>query len=124
MISEEPLLQSSNIRYIDQQTADADGTVCFRFSELPKNTVCLLFGQTDSGSYWRYSGQIPPSFDTCTGDLNGDSMLTVADTVLLSRWLGNETEVKLQNWRAADLNGDAKLNVIDLTLMKQMITGG
>ena len=54
------------------------------------------------------------------GDCNNDGSFTVADIVMLQKWLLNDRTV-LDNWKAADLYGDNVINVFDLALMKQMI---
>ena len=54
------------------------------------------------------------------GDCNNDGSFTVADIVMLQKWLLNDGTV-LDNWKAADLYGDNVINVFDLVLMKQMI---
>lgn len=54
------------------------------------------------------------------GDCNNDGSFTVADIVMLQKWLLNDGTV-LDNWKAADLYGDNVINVFDLALMKQMI---
>lgn len=54
------------------------------------------------------------------GDCNNDGSFTVADIVMLQKWLLNDGIV-LDNWKAADLYGDNVINVFDLALMKQMI---
>ena len=54
------------------------------------------------------------------GDCNNDGSFTVADIVMLQKWLLNDRTV-LDNWKAADLYGDNVINVFDLALMKQII---
>ena len=54
------------------------------------------------------------------GDCNNDGKFTIADIVMLQKWLLNDGTV-LDNWKAADLYEDDMLNVFDLALMKQMI---
>lgn len=60
--------------------------------------------------------------DSVTGDVNGDGACTVADAVLLGRWLRRE-QVSLANWRAGDLDGSGMLNGADLTMLRRMLTG-
>lgn len=59
--------------------------------------------------------------NSVVGDCNNDGSFTVADVVMLQKWLLNDGTV-LDNWKAADLYGDNVINVFDLVLMKQMIT--
>ena len=60
--------------------------------------------------------------DSVTGDVNGDGACTVADAVLLGRWLRRE-QVSLANWRAGDLDGSGMLSGADLTMLRRMLTG-
>lgn len=65
----------------------------------------------------QYSGRSDNDF--LKGDVNADGNFTVADVVMLRKWLIAELDVKLVNWKAADLNGDNKLNSADLAMMKR-----
>lgn len=56
---------------------------------------------------------------TPTGDANDDGELTVADVVLLQKWLLAVPDTDLKNWKAVDFCNDNKLNVFDLCLMKR-----
>ena len=55
------------------------------------------------------------------GDLNCDGKVSVADAVLLSRFLTAQTELSDSQMMLADLSGDKKLNAADLTLLKRML---
>ena len=59
--------------------------------------------------------------ESISGDLNNDSEFSVADVVLLQKWLLSATDAKLENWKSADLCKDDRLDVFDLCLMKQML---
>ena len=54
------------------------------------------------------------------GDCNNDGSFTVADIVMLQKWLLSDGTV-LDNWKAADLYADDTLDVLDLALMRQLI---
>lgn len=58
--------------------------------------------------------------NSVVGDCNNDGVFTIADIVMVQKWLLNDGTV-LDNWKAADLYGDNVINVFDLVLMKQMI---
>ena len=58
------------------------------------------------------------------GDVNADGEFTVADVVLLQKWLLAVPNTDLPNWTAADLCKDGKLNVFDLCLMKRKLING
>ena len=53
------------------------------------------------------------------GDVNADGYFTVADVVLLQKWLLAVPDTKLADWKSADLCSDNRLDVFDLCLMKQ-----
>ena len=56
---------------------------------------------------------------TVKGDVNADGILSVADAVLLEKWLlgsGNITD-----WKAGDLCDDDILDVYDMCLMREEI---
>lgn len=55
-----------------------------------------------------------------TGDCNNDGQFSVADVVILQKWLFND-ETELTNWQSADLDEDGTINVFDLCLMKQKL---
>ena len=54
------------------------------------------------------------------GDLNQDGACTVADVVLLQKWLmGAGT---LTNWQTAELTGDGVIDSADLCILRRMLT--
>lgn len=55
------------------------------------------------------------------GDVNADNSFTVADVVLLQKWLLAVPTTHLEHWQAADLCEDGKLNVFDLCQMKRIL---
>ncbi|MBR6581206.1 MAG: dockerin type I repeat-containing protein, partial [Ruminococcus sp.] len=56
---------------------------------------------------------------TPTGDANDDGELTVADAVLLQKWLLAVPDTDLKNWKAVDFCNDNRLDVFDLYIMKR-----
>ncbi|MDE6707725.1 MAG: dockerin type I repeat-containing protein [Oscillospiraceae bacterium] len=52
--------------------------------------------------------------------MNDDGEFTVADIVILQKWL-SQGKIKLANWKATDMNNDGILNIFDFCLMKQML---
>ena len=53
------------------------------------------------------------------GDVNGDSVLDIADVVLLQKWLLAVPDTYLLQWQAADFCKDERLDVFDLCLLKR-----
>ena len=56
-----------------------------------------------------------------TGDCNRDGACTIADAVLLSRWLTTIPDTVLPDPQAADLDQDTRLTAADLTLLKRLL---
>ena len=55
------------------------------------------------------------------GDVNCDGEITVADAVLLQKWLLAVPNTHLPYWQNADLCADEMLNVFDLCLLKRLL---
>ena len=55
------------------------------------------------------------------GDVNADGAFSVADAVLLQKWILAAPDVTLADWKAADLCEDSKIDVFDLCIMKRML---
>lgn len=55
------------------------------------------------------------------GDVNGDKKFSIADIVLLQKWLFGEPDVVFADWRAADFYQDGQLDARDLTMMKRKL---
>ena len=53
------------------------------------------------------------------GDVNADGEFSVADVVVLQKWLICVPDVTLADWQAGDLCEDEKLDVFDLCIMKR-----
>ena len=53
------------------------------------------------------------------GDCNLDGTFSVADVIMLQKWLLAVPDVHLDNWEAADFTKDGRLNAFDLVLMKR-----
>ena len=57
--------------------------------------------------------------DIIEGDCNEDGKISIADAVMLQKWLLNESE--LLNWYNADLCHDGKIDVFDMIEMRRKI---
>ena len=64
---------------------------------------------------------ITDPFETVEGDINNDGTFTIADVVLLQKWILTKPDATLKNWKAGDLCEDGKLNVLDLCMMKRKL---
>ena len=53
------------------------------------------------------------------GDVNMDGEFSIADVVLLQKWLLAAPDAELANWKAADLSEDGRLDAFDLILMRR-----
>ncbi len=87
-------------------------------------------GNSDNVAQWEANGNncqkwnlievtIPEPEIAC--DVNCDGEFTVADVVLLQKWLLAVPDTHLADWEAADLCKDNRLDVFDLCLMKQAL---
>lgn len=61
----------------------------------------------------------PIAAESIAGDVNGDSVFSTADIILLQKWLHAVPETHLANWKAADFNEDGVLNIFDFCMMKR-----
>lgn len=59
--------------------------------------------------------------DIVSGDVNMDGIFTVADAIMMQKYLVNAGE--LNDWQAGDLFSDGIINVYDLCVMKRMLIG-
>ena len=55
------------------------------------------------------------------GDTNGDGKCSVADIILLQKWILNGTDEIMTNWKAADCDGNNLLDARDLTWLKRSL---
>jgi hypothetical protein len=58
------------------------------------------------------------------GDVNMDGSFSVADVVLLQKWLLAVPDIHLSNWKVADICADGRLDVFDFCLMKRKLIYG
>ncbi len=66
-----------------------------------------------------YDGTTEPGTKFLRGDINCDGSFSIADAVVLQKWLLNDADTVLGDGKSGDLSGDGILNVFDLCLMKQ-----
>lgn len=72
-----------------------------------------------SGNEWLTSATIHYNYVPVEGDVNMDGSFTVADVVMLQKWLLCAGDITY--WKAADLCEDGRLDVFDLCLMKRLL---
>lgn len=79
------------------------------------DTIKLLCLISDDG------GWMIPDTDNqfIYGDVNHDGEFTLADIIMLQKWLHGKGE--LTNWKAGDFYADEEINIFDLCLMKQAL---
>lgn len=87
----------------------------------------MIYGYTDS-PVQAYAEEnklqfLPLDVISLMGDLNGDQQQSVADLVMLQKWLMGE-DVGFSVWYAADYDRNAVLNAVDLSMMKRELIAG
>lgn len=111
----------SNILYINQATADGDGTVTFDNvypSSLVDSTVYLsgtdLDGLTKMGSV---------DLKVMLGDVTGDGEVKVGDATAILRYLVDLEQFSSDQIAAADVTGDGLVKVADATKILRYLVG-
>lgn len=89
------------------------------------------FDNTTPGTYKIYVtyGMATDSFEVTvegkkiahTGDSNGDGDFTIADVVILQKYIMGKKTAKLSDWRNVDLCEDGKIDVYDFIVMRENI---
>ncbi len=74
--------------------------------------------------YWGGDGQKfilepAPAEKTVVGDVNADGEFSIADVVMMQKWLLGSGS--LTDWEAGDVYDDTRINVFDLCLMKKLL---
>lgn len=73
------------------------------------------------GTPFKDIAELKTVYKTLDGDVNGDGKVTVADVVLLHKWLTGKTDVSLINWQNANIYEDYKVNIYDFCLLKRIL---
>ena len=68
-----------------------------------------------------YDGYSPQGTPYVKGDCNNDGSCTIADAVLLQKWLLGTQETELANWRNVDLVTDRRIDSFDLCRLRRML---
>ena len=111
-------LTSDNDDYITYSIRLKDLDFPFSFDNIRQNDT-VEFYNIDSTILLPASQYVhEPQF---MGDLNYDRLLTVADVVLMQKWLLGSDDVKIEDWTAVDYCKDGVLDVYDLCLVRQAL---
>lgn len=103
-------------------TVNSPGTVCVKGTEINSSSGA------ETPLYWNFNVIEDGNFDgtvtydkpvVLSGDVNADGSFSIADVVMLQKWILGIPDVTLPNWEAADLCEDRVLNVFDLCMMKR-----
>lgn len=103
-------------------TVNSPGTVCVKGTEINSSSGA------ETPLYWNFNVIEDGNFDgtvtydkpvVLSGDVNADGSFSIADVVMLQKWILGIPDVTLPNWEAADLCEDGVLNVFDLCMMKR-----
>lgn len=92
-----------------QSVAEASGTA---LSDIPQ-----LYISASSSDMTAYALYAVPVQKCIRGDVNADGAFTVADIVMLQKWLLCAGDIT--DWQAGDLCGDDRLDAFDLCVMKR-----
>lgn len=88
------------------------------------NYVSTIYGHkgTEAETYAHNYGIDFVDLDApVTGDCNEDGEFSVADVILLQKWILADKDTTLKNWKVADICEDNVLDVFDLIGMKQLL---
>ena len=102
-------------------TAVSEGKSCADVFEISTESGANI----NQWEYWGGDGQkfiLEPAVPKkVKGDVNADGKFSIADAVMLQKWLLAVPDVKLADWEAGDLYEDERLNVFDLCLMRELL---
>ncbi len=98
---------------------DAVREMCLNYGEdvYFGDTITMLCLIVDDGG-WLVPQSTSPSV---RGDINADGVFSVADVVVLQKWLLCTPDVEISDWKAGNLCEDQHLDVFDLCLMKHKL---
>ncbi len=111
----------------ENHNSDKLFTVFFTVPEEMEDGVCTFTFDNCRASLAGESVPLTQRAGTLTvrsyvkGDVNYDGAITVADIVLLQKWVAAVPDTHLPHWRNADLNDDDRIDILDLCLLRQML---
>lgn len=119
-------IQANHDNYVPYMngSVNADGTTQHFETEFTANTddanCALVLEFKGSGTVnVEHLSLVALEEEKVVGDVNADGEFTVADIVLMQKWLLAVPDVRLADWKAGDLCEDNRLDVFDLCLMKR-----
>lgn len=86
---------------------------------MKKQILSLLISAACSACIVPAKASASTEAQAVTGDVNCDGEFSIADIVLLQKWLLAAPDTRLPGWEAADFCTDGRLDVFDLCLMKR-----
>lgn len=102
-------------------TVVSDGKSCADIFEISTENGANI----NQWEYWGGNGQKfilePAASKKVIGDVNADGICSIADAVLLQKWLLAVPNTTLIDWKAGDLYEDERLDAFDLCLMRQLL---
>ncbi|MGN0584361.1 MAG: family 16 glycosylhydrolase [Ruminococcus sp.] len=81
---------------------------------------CVQADAADSTTSSVSDTKIVKAADSLSGDLNNDNNVSVADAVILQKYLSGKVTYS-QIYGKGDLNNDRKINIFDLSILKNML---
>ncbi len=93
-------------------------------SDITDTNVCFVMEFKGSGTVKIENMSliaVESTTELISGDVNADGEFSVADAVVLQKWLLGTPDIALANWKAADLCEDERLDVFDFCIMRQML---
>lgn len=93
---------------------------CMPAASMYANAEDISYSEEDEVAAVLYDGN---TAEPVPGDVNGDGRCTMADAVILQKWLLAEPDTEIYDWMSADLNGNDRIDVFDFILLKQQLLG-
>ncbi|WP_294475031.1 leucine-rich repeat protein [uncultured Ruminococcus sp.] len=112
-------LKSVTVLSPDCEIYDTEDTIAYYLM----TTIRGYEGSTAQAYAQKYhlTFEVVSAPETVVGDINDDGMFSIADIILLQKWLLAVPDTYLANWKAADFYVDDKLDVFDLCMMKRAL---
>ena len=97
------------------------------YSSMADGQYDLWFYNGKTARKWKQSTELndlgADFFPLPAGDVNADGRCSIADAVLLQKWLSGDRDTVLPDWEAADLDRSGTLDGRDLSRLKENLLG-